>query len=119
MTTLWATLVNRIASERASPPQPQDQHCGDQRQEESEKKNDARPLNVEPTTADLAAPETAPADAGAKSAKPAQRKSAMDAYAAQTDREHKPAQRRPRPRLNHNAWAHQRPNFPSFGLSGW
>jgi len=76
-------------------------------------------VSVEPATADLAAPDTAPADAGAKSAKPAQRKSAMDAYAAQTGREQKPAQRRPRPRLNHNAWAHQRPNFPSFGSSGW
>src|SRR5262249_26411958 len=76
-------------------------------------------VNVEPATADLAAPETAPADAGAKSAKPAQRKSAMDAYAAHTDREHKPAQRRPRPRLNHNVWAHPRTNVPSFGPNGW
>ena len=71
-------------------------------------------VNVE-----LAAPDTAAPDAGAKSAKLAQHKSAMDAYAAQTGREQKPAQRRPRPRLNHNAWAHQRPNFPSFGSSGW
>jgi hypothetical protein len=37
-------------------------------------------------------------DAGAKSANPAQRKSAMDAYAAQTAREQKPAQRWSRPR---------------------
>ncbi len=70
-------------------------------------------VNVEPAAAEAAA------DAGTKSAKPAQRKSAMDAYAAQTGREQKPAQRRLRPRLNHNAWAHQRPNFPSFGSTGW
>ena len=74
-------------------------------------------VNVEPAVVEPAVPDTAAADAGAKSAKP---KSAMDAYAAaQTGREQKPAQRRPRPRLNHNAWAHQRPNFPSFGSSGW
>jgi hypothetical protein len=47
-------------------------------------------LNLEPARADSPAP-----DAGAKS-KPAQRKSAMDAYAAQTGREEKPAQRRSR-----------------------
>src|SRR5262249_9206092 len=76
-------------------------------------------VHVEQDVAGRAAPDIAAADAGAKSAKPAQRKSAMDAYAAQTGREQKPAQRRPRPRLNHNAWAHQRPNFPSFGPSGW
>jgi hypothetical protein len=76
-------------------------------------------VNVRPAAAEPAAPDIAAADAGAKSAKPAQRKSAMDAYAAQTDREKKPAQRRQRPRLNHNAWAHQRPNSPSFGSSGW
>src|SRR6516162_8043030 len=76
-------------------------------------------VNVEQAVVEPAAPDTAAADAGAKSAKPAQRKSAMDAYAAQTGREQKPAQRRPRPRLNHNAWAHQPPNFPSFGSSGW
>ena len=58
-------------------------------------------VNVEPASVEPAAPDTAAADAGAKSAK-----SAMDAYAAQTRREHKPAQRRPRPRLNHNASAH-------------
>jgi uncharacterized protein len=46
-------------------------------------------VNVEPTVAEPAAPDTAAVDAGAKSVKPAQRKSAMDAYAAQ---------RRPRPR---------------------
>ena len=51
--------------------------------------------------------------------KPARRKSAMAAYAAQTGREQKPAQRRPRPRLNPNAWSHQPPNFPSLGSSGW
>jgi uncharacterized protein len=63
-------------------------------------------VNGEPAAAEPAAPDTAAADAGAKSAKPAQHKSAMDAYAAQTGREQKPAQRRPRPRLNHNASAH-------------
>ena len=76
-------------------------------------------VNVEPAVVEPAAPDTAAADAAAKSAKSAQSKSAMDAYAAQTGREQKPVQRRPRPRLNHNAWAHQRPNFPSFGPSGW
>jgi uncharacterized protein len=50
---------------------------------------------VEPTAADTAAP-----DASTKSAKPAQRPSAMDAY-AQMAPEHKPAQRRPRPRSKH------------------
>ena len=74
-------------------------------------------VNVKPAVVEPAVPDTAAADASAKSAKP---KSAMDAYAAaQTGREQKPAQRRPRPRLNHNAWAHQRPNFPPFGSSGW
>ena len=51
-------------------------------------------VNVEQAATEAAAPDTAPADAGAKSAKPAQRKSAMDAYAAQTGREQKPAIRR-------------------------
>jgi hypothetical protein len=74
-------------------------------------------VNVEPATADPAVPDTAAAAVSAKSAKPTPRKSAMDAYAAQTGRE--PAQRRPRPRLNHNAWAHPRTNVPSFGPSGW
>jgi uncharacterized protein len=76
-------------------------------------------VNVEPAVVEPAVPDIAAADAGAKSAKPAQRKSAMDAYAAQIGREQKPVQRRSRPRLNHNAWAHPRPNFPSFGSSGW
>src|SRR5262245_4840865 len=76
-------------------------------------------VNVEPAAAESAALDTAAADAGTKSAKPTQRKSAMDAFAAQTGREQKPAQRRPRARLNHNAWDHQRPNFSSFGSSGW
>src|SRR5262249_10380655 len=71
-------------------------------------------VNVEPAAAEPASPDTAAADAGAKSVKPAQRKSAMDAYA-----ERKAVQRRPRPRLDHNAWAHPRPNFLSFGSSGW
>jgi hypothetical protein len=51
-------------------------------------------VNVEPAAGEAAASDTAAADAGAKSAKPAQRKSAMDAYAAQTGREQKPAIRR-------------------------
>jgi hypothetical protein len=76
-------------------------------------------VNVQSAAAEPTMPDTAASDAGAKSAKPAQRKSASDAYAAQTGRQPKPAQRRPRPRLNHNVWAHQSPNFPSFGSSGW
>jgi uncharacterized protein len=48
-------------------------------------------VNVEP-----AAPDTAAPDAGAKSAIAAQRKSAMDAYAAQTGREQKPRGRKSR-----------------------
>ena len=50
-------------------------------------------VNVEPAAA-KAASDTAAADAGDKSAKPAQRKAVMDAYAAQTRREQKPAIRR-------------------------
>jgi hypothetical protein len=50
-------------------------------------------VNVEPAAVEPAAPDTAAADAGAKSAKPAQRKSVMDAYAAQTGQQ-KPAIRR-------------------------
>jgi uncharacterized protein len=64
------------------------------------------PGAVEPTAADTAAP-----DAGTKSAKPAQRWSAMDAYA----QEHKPAQRRPRPRPKPNPLAQQRQSFPFYG----
>jgi uncharacterized protein len=75
-------------------------------------------VNVEAAVVEPA-PDTAAEDVGVKSAKTARRKSAMDAYAAQTGREHKSAQRRPPPRLKHNVWAHQRPNFPSFGASGW
>ena len=75
-------------------------------------------VNVEPAAVEPAR-DTAASDADATSANATQRKSAMDAYAAQTGRHQKPAQRRPRPRLNHNAWAHQPPNFPSFGASGW
>jgi hypothetical protein len=60
------------------------------------------PGAVEPTAADTAAP-----DVGIKSAKPAQRSSAMDAY-AQAGQEHKPAQRRPRPRPKPNPLAQQR-----------
>jgi uncharacterized protein len=75
-------------------------------------------VNVEPAALEPAR-DTAASDADATSAKLTQRKSAIDAYAAQTGRHQKPAQRRPRPRLNHNAWAHQPPNLPSFGSSGW
>ena len=73
-------------------------------------------VNVEPVAVEPAAPDTAAADAGAKTAKPAQRKSALDAYAQQ-----KPAQRRARPRLNPTPtpWAYQRPSGSSFGPSGW
>jgi len=71
-------------------------------------------VNVEPVAVEPAAPDTAAADAGAKTAKPAQRKSALDAYAQQ-----KPAQRRARPRLNPTPWAYQRPSGSSFGSSGW
>ena len=53
-------------------------------------------VNVEPAAAEPAAPDTAVADAGAKSAMAAQRKSAMDAYAAQTGREQKPQGRKSR-----------------------
>ena len=60
------------------------------------------PGAVEPTAADTTVP-----DVGAKSAKPAQRRSAMDAYASQTSRQ-KPAQRRPRSRPN--------PDPPFFGF---
>jgi uncharacterized protein len=73
-------------------------------------------VNVEPAAVEPAR-DTAASDADVTSAKPTQRKSAMDAYAAQTGRHQKPAQRRSRPRLD--PWAHQRPNFPSFGASGW
>jgi uncharacterized protein len=75
-------------------------------------------VNVEPAAIEPAR-DTGASDADATSAKPTQRKSAMDAYASQTRREQKPIQRRPRPRLNHNAWSHQPPNFSSFGSSGW
>jgi hypothetical protein len=71
-------------------------------------------VNVEPVAVESTAPDTAAADAGAKAAKPAQRKSALDAYA-----QHKPAQRRARPRLNPTPWAHERPSASSFGSSGW
>jgi hypothetical protein len=64
-------------------------------------------VNVEQAAVEAAAPDTAAPDAGAKSAKPAQRKSAMDAYAAQ---------RRPRPHQTRDPGAQQRQNFPFFGL---
>jgi uncharacterized protein len=51
-------------------------------------------VNVEPAAVEPAAPGTSAADVGTKSAKAAQRKSAMDAYAAQTGREQKRAIRR-------------------------
>jgi uncharacterized protein len=65
-------------------------------------------INVEQAAAvESPAPDTAATGPSAKSSKPTQRKSTMDAYAAQ---------RRPRPRLNHNPWAYQR---PLFGSRGW
>ena len=64
-------------------------------------------VNVEPGAVESKAADTAVPDVGAKSAKPAQRRSAMDAYASQTSRQ-KPAQRRPRSRPN--------PDPPFFGF---
>ena len=52
-------------------------------------------VNVEPAAVEPAAPDIA-ADVGVKSAKTAQRKSAMDAYAAQTGRQEKPRGRKSR-----------------------
>jgi hypothetical protein len=72
-------------------------------------------INVEPPGPEVVA---AP-DASATVAKPAQRKSAMDAYASQTDREHKPSQRRARSHPSRNSWGHQRPNISFFGSTGW
>jgi uncharacterized protein len=57
-------------------------------------------VNVEPGAVEPTAADTAVPVAGAKSAIPAQGRAAMDAYAAQTGREQKPAQRRPRLRPN-------------------
>src|SRR5262249_3278082 len=71
-------------------------------------------VNAEPAVVDPAVPDSAAADAGAKTAKPAQRKSALDAYA-----QHKPAQGRARPRLNPTPWAYGRPHGSSFGSGGW
>ena len=53
-------------------------------------------VNVEPAAAESTAPDTAAADVGTKSAKAAQRKSAMDAYAAQPGREQKSRGRKSR-----------------------
>src|SRR6516165_3078327 len=53
-------------------------------------------INVEPAAVEPAAPDTAAPDVGAKSAMAAQRKSAMDAYAAQTGREQRPRGRKSR-----------------------
>jgi hypothetical protein len=75
-------------------------------------------VNVGPVAVEPAAPDAAAADAGAKSAKPAQGKSVMDAYAAQTGRERKPAHRRARP-LTHHPSAYERPNVSFFGSNGW
>jgi uncharacterized protein len=73
----------------------------------------AEPAAVEPA----AAPELSEApDNDAKSTKPAQRTSTADVSAGQTSQEQKPAQRKPRPRPNHNPWAQQRQNFPFFGF---
>ncbi len=51
-------------------------------------------VNVEQAAVEPAAPDTAAPNAGTKSAKPGQRKSAMDAYAAQTGRGQRPKSRR-------------------------
>jgi hypothetical protein len=64
-------------------------------------------VNVEPGPVEPTAANTPVPEVGAKSAKPAQRPSAMDAYAAQTSRQ-KPAQRRLRSRSS--------PNPPFFGF---
>ena len=63
-------------------------------------------VNVEPGPVEPTAANTPVPEVGAKSAKPAQRPSAMDAYAAQTSRQ-KPVQRRPRS---------TKPNPPFFGF---
>jgi hypothetical protein len=60
-------------------------------------------VNVEPGAVEPTAAETATPDAGTKTTKPVQRSSAMDAYA----QEHKPAQRRLRPRQKSNPLARQ------------
>jgi hypothetical protein len=57
-------------------------------------------VNIEPGAVEPTAADTAVPVAGAKSIMPVQGRSAMDAYAAQTGREQKPAQSRPRPRPN-------------------
>jgi hypothetical protein len=75
-------------------------------------------VDVEPVAVAPAAPDAEAADAGAKSAKPAKGKSVMDAYAAQTGRERKPAHRRARP-LTHHPSAYARPNVSFFGSNGW
>jgi len=75
-------------------------------------------VNVEPVAVAPATPDAAAADAGAKSANPAQGKSVMDAYAAQTGRERKSAHRRARP-LTHHPSAYERPNVSFFGSNGW
>jgi hypothetical protein len=53
-------------------------------------------VNVEPAAVEPAAPDTAAPDAGAKSAMAAQRRLAMDAFAAQTGPEQKPRGRKSR-----------------------
>jgi uncharacterized protein len=74
-------------------------------------------INLEPAAVEPLAADTAARGAGVKSTKPVQRKSAMDAYAAQTGREQKPAQRRARPRLTPSPLA-ERPNVSVFESSG-
>jgi hypothetical protein len=74
-------------------------------------------INVEPGAVEPTAADTPVPNVGAKSAKPAQRVSAMDAYAAQTSR-HKPAQRRPRSRPNPNPPVFS-DSFDSRWLFGW
>jgi uncharacterized protein len=67
---------------------------------------------------DASEPDAAPPDAGATVAKPAPRKSAMEAY-AQMGRERKSTQRRARASLNRNPSVQQRPTISFFGSTGW
>ena len=69
------------------------------------------PAAIEPTTPDTGAP-----DGNAKSTKPTQGKSAVDANAGQTSEEQKPTRHRPRPHPNRNPRAQQRQTFPFFGF---
>jgi hypothetical protein len=73
-------------------------------------------INVEPAAVELAPPHTVAPDGNAKSTKPTQGKSAVDANAGQTSQEQKPARRRPRPHPNRTPWASQPQTHPFFGF---